>query len=951
MDTEATPVFLFTDIEGSTHLWEIHGRAMGDALSQHDAILTHCITAHGGRLIKHTGDGVFAVFEDGDPLTCALTIQRRLRAADWKTIGRISVRIALHTGDAEQREEDFFGSAVNRTARLLGAAWGGQILISDEVAQEWSVPEGAFLEDHGVHMLKDLGHPQHIYSLVPSEMASERYPPLRSLSTRSHNLPPQPTPFVGRMEELAEVADRLDQPSCRLLTIVGSGGIGKTRLALQVGAEKIDAFSHGIFQVPLAPLSSVEYIYATMADALRYPFSGSEPPSRQLLTYLREKELLLILDNFEHLMDATGVVARILDGAPRVKILVTSRERLNLREEWTYELRGLPVPNVRAPNGIEEYGSVRLFMQNATRVYPDFELEQEDRLHVARIVNLVEGIPLGIELASAWVRVLSCREIAQEIEESRDFLATTAPNVPQRHKSLRAVFENSWQLLSSPERKVLRRLSIFRGGFQREAAQEVAGASLSQLLSLSDKSLIRRTSTGRYEILETLRQYAEEKLYQHPEDRQVAVTRHYRYYADRLYHFTSEHGPEEKQQVLQALEPESENVRMAWREATDRQDYQAIGKALDGLYRLYEGRGWFQEGTAIFDRGVQSIHRPPESADVERLLGMLLSRRGWFAFRLGLYEESRHDLAASLEIARRLDIPREVAFSLYNQGIFAYQLGRYEKANALLIESLAIRREIGDRFGTARSMSILGIVARDQGQLDRAHELLSESLRLHREVGEARGVSRCLNLLGLIHNDTGEKARARELLEESLAISREIGDRRDIAFALSILGAIMYEMGDYGQAREVTLESLAIREEIGEQRGIAFSLHDLGNIARALEHYDRAWDCLLAALKIAKAIKAVPLALYILTGIADLLAAQGHQRQALRLATFVLRHSSSFEMAIARAEQISLDLSPRLGAQSVAEAERSVQAMDLDEVIDGLLDRGRDSTAGLSENA
>lgn len=945
MDIQARPVFLFTDIQGSTQLWEIHGRAMGDALSQHDAILARCITTCGGRIIKHTGDGVFAVFEGGDPLACALTIQRQLRDADWKTIGQMAVRVALHTGEAERRGDDYFGSAVNRTARLLGAAWGGQILLSDEIVQTWSIPDGAVLQDHGVHMLKDLGHPQRIYSLLPPETGFEQFPPLRSLSTRSHNLPQQPTPFVGRKTELAEVANRLSQPACRLLTIVGSGGIGKTRLALQVGAEMIDSFSHGVFQVALAPLSSVDYIYATVADSLRYPFAGSEQPATQLMSYLREKELLLILDNFEHLMEAAGIVAQILEGAPRLKIMVTSRERLNLREEWAYQLRGLPVPTRNASNGVEEYGSVRLFMQNATRVYPEFELRQEDKAHVANILNLVEGIPLGIELASAWVRVLSCGEIAQEIEGSQDFLATTATNVPQRHQSLRAVFQNSWQLLPPTERQVLSRLSVFRGGFQREAAEVVAGAGLSRLLSLSDKSLIRRTSTGRYEILETLRQFAEEKLKERPEDQEATIRRHYRYYADLLDRFSSEHGPEGNQEVLKALETESENLRLAWRRATNRNDYEAVGKALDGLFQLYEGRGWFQEGIDIFDRGVQSISRPDGRKDVEALLGMLLSRRGWFAFRLGLYEETRRDLERSLEIARRLDIPGEIAFSLYNRGIFAYQLGQYEEAKVLLEESLSLRREVADRSGAARSLSILGIVARDQGQLERARQLLSESLNLHRQIEDPRGISRCLNVLGLISSDTGDQETARELLEESLDICREIDDRREVAFALSILGAIMYEMGDYDQARQVCLESLEIREDIGERRGIAFSLHDLGNIARALGRYDRAWDYLLSALQIAREINAVPLTLYILTGISDLLVSDGNPREAFRLATLVLHHSSSFEMAVARAEQLSGELSPLLGSESAARIEKSIEATDLDEVVDALLEQPVDHGA------
>jgi hypothetical protein len=283
-------------------LWELHGRAMGEALSRHDRILHDCIGAHGGRVIKHTGDGVFAVFESGRPLECALAVRRQLANEDWGAIGRIRVRMALHAGDAERRNEDYFGSAVNRTARLLYAAWGGQILLSEQVVRSFTVPANCTLQDYGVHMLKDLGHPQQIFGLVPQDAETQEFPPLRSLSTRAHNLPPQPTPFIGRRKELAEILARIDSPDCRLLTIVGPGGVGKTRVALQVAAENIDAFPHGVYQVSLAPLSTASAIVTTVADALHFPFTGPEAPSEQLWRYLQDKEMMLVLDNFEHLM-------------------------------------------------------------------------------------------------------------------------------------------------------------------------------------------------------------------------------------------------------------------------------------------------------------------------------------------------------------------------------------------------------------------------------------------------------------------------------------------------------------------------------------------------------------------------------------------------------------------------------------------------------------------------
>jgi predicted ATPase/class 3 adenylate cyclase/uncharacterized protein HemY len=933
------PIFVFTDIERSTHLWEVHGRGMAAALSLHDEILRSCVQEYGGKVIKHTGDGIFAVFEDGDPLGCALAIQTRMRAADWQGIGRLPVRIAIHRGEAERRGDDYFGSAVNRTARLLTAAWGGQTLLSEDVMHTLAAPAGSEFTDHGVHMLKDLEHPQRIFGLVTAANADEPYPPLRSLSTRSHNLPPQPSPFVGRKRELAEIAERLDQPTCRLLTLVGSGGIGKTRLALQVGAEKIDAFSHGVYQVPLAPLSTPKHIFSTIADAMRFPFSGGDEPRSQLRDYLREKELLLILDNFEHLMSGAGIVSDLLGAAPHLKVIVTSRERLNLREEWTYELRGLPMPDPARTENIEQFGAVQLFLQNAYRVFPEFVLTEAEKPHVAQICRLVEGIPLGIELASAWVRALTCADIAAEIGKGRDFLVTTASNVPERHQSLRAVFENSWNLLTEPERRTLQQLAIFRGGFERDAAREVAGASLPLLLSLADKSLIRRGASGRYEMLETIRQYALEKLMADASLHKAVIQRHYLYYASLLERLSSELTGTGQKGALARSDLEVENIREAWRQAIALSDARALRQALDGFFHLYEMRSWFQEGIEQFGRAATVFARSEPTREEKLLHGMLLSRRGWFAFRLGLYEETRRNLLHGLAIFRSLGAHGETAFALYNLGIFTYQLGDYDEAQRYLHESLRLRRELDDRFGVARSLSILGVVARDRGDVQEAREFLRESLALHREIGDQRGVSRCLNLLALIHRDRGhEEVEARLLLEESLEISREIDDRRGVAFALSILSAIIYEMGDYVEARALAEESLEIREEVGERRGIAFSLHDLGNIARALDRHEDAWHYLQRALRTAYEIQAVPLVLYVLTGIAELYHARGQTEEANRLSGLVCEHPSSFEMAVRRAQALQQKLQLQSEADEQKAREVRVDVDDLDKIVQRLLE-------------
>jgi DNA-binding SARP family transcriptional activator/predicted ATPase len=419
------------------------------------------------------------------------------------------------------------------------------------------------------------------------ELGVEPLPETTALYTRirsaaappPHNLPPQPTPFVGRTAELAEIARFFNNPHVQLLTLVGPGGIGKTRLALQAAARFIDpnrsieqSFPDGVFSVPLAGLGSSEShasrpsLITAIGDALRFSFQGPVPQQAQLLSHLRDKKMLLILDNFEYVASEASQLADILRLVPGVQLLVTSRVRLNLQEEWLMEIAGLPVPStVEEPiETATTYGAVQLFVQQAQRVHAGFQLDASELPSVIRICQLVEGGPLGIEIAASWVRVLSCRDIASEIEHGLDFLTTSLQNVPERHRSLRAAFDYSWNLMTSHEQTIFRRLAVFRGGFRREAAAQIAGASLPVLAELVDKSLLRRAATGRYEIHDLLRLYAEEKLQAIPEEYEQVNNAHCRYYAELLMTHKSELKGEEMPAELPVLEQERENVRAAW---------------------------------------------------------------------------------------------------------------------------------------------------------------------------------------------------------------------------------------------------------------------------------------------------------------------------------------------------------------------------------------------------
>ena len=340
------PVFLYTDIEGSTQLWEHHRDVMGAVLDRHDELLMECVGHFGGRHVKNTGDGMMVVFPEGDgrPLDCAMAMQLKLAAEQWPSITELRVRMALHAGPAEKRAGDYFGPVVNRLARLLSTAWGGQIILTPDVTQTIPLPEGATLTDLGIHVLKDLSDPQQVYGLVHADLPIREFPALRSMSSQPNNLPRQATPLVGRTKELAQIANFLSKPECRLLTLVAPGGMGKTRLGLQAAAEQIDSFRHGVFFVPLSGVDSIENIPLSIASALNLSFYGSEDVESQLHNYLREKQLLLLLDNFEQLIDGVDTISDLLAVAPEVKILVTSRRHLRLQIEWSFEVRGLPIP-------------------------------------------------------------------------------------------------------------------------------------------------------------------------------------------------------------------------------------------------------------------------------------------------------------------------------------------------------------------------------------------------------------------------------------------------------------------------------------------------------------------------------------------------------------------------------------------------------------------------------
>ena len=788
--------------------------------------------------------------------------------------------------------------------------------------------------------------------------------------TPHHNLPTPLTPFVGRGEELAHLAERLASLNCRLLTLTGPGGCGKTRLALQAAADDAPAWPDGVWFIPLADVFSLEPLIQAIALALGLSLSGPEAPREQLLAYLREKELLLVLDGFEPLLQnaadaAVDLLLAILHAAPAVKLLITSRQRLDVQGEWVFEVGGLAVPpsppcppsvppnsggevGKRSPvppsprvgrgelggRGVESYSAVQLFLQGACRTQHTFALTPETAPGVVQICQLVDGLPLGIELAATWVQRLRPHTIAAEIEKSLDFLRTDLRGVPRRHRSLRAVFEGSWALLSEEERGVFQKLAVFRGGFQREAAQRVAGATLTVIASLADKSLLRVSPSGRMDMHELLRQFAGEKLQQTPGQKEQLQERHCEYYADWLHQREAHLKGVRQREVLKELAAEMGNLRLAWEWAVQRARIAEIGKAVESVYLFAHARGWYREWEAAFGRAAEALARSndfsrfdqPRTTEVvtTNVLGKVLARQGALCLYLGEFEKAERLLESSLTILRAEggtgQAQGEIAFCLAYLGDLACGQGAYTRARELLQESLEIFTQGGDRWGMAKALNELGLVAEAMGDYALAEQRIEECLTLSREIGALKGVATTLLNLGDLAKMRGAYQRARRLAQESLTLARELDHRDAAAFAVNILGGVAHHLGEYAEAERLCQQALVLFTEVGNHVGIVLVLNTLGLVNCELGAYREARQQFREALKTAMDADAPPLVLSVLVGMATLLSKEGEREKALELLTFAFHHPALKKETKEDGERLLAELEAELAPQVVATA-------------------------------
>lgn len=739
-------------------------------------------------------------------------------------------------------------------------------------------------------------------NVAPAEKTTALYESIRTAQpVQPANFPSPSTPLVDRLSELADIDGLLSRPDCRLLTVVGPGGIGKSRLVIEAAHAKGPDFLDGIYFVPLTDVSADDFLIPAIADALDFSFYGRSPPRHQLLNYLRQKELLLVLDNFEHLVTATDLLTDILQEAPRVKLLVTSRVRLNLHEEWLLEVRGMDFPLRTTTSAaaiettgkaetlqLDAYSAVQLFVQSARRVRRSFALSQENGPFVARICQLVEGMPLGIELAAAWVRVLSCQEIAREIERNLAFLTTTATNVPERHRNLEAVCRHSWDLLSEAEKQAFKKLTVFRDGFRRPAAEAVADVSLHVLAALADKSLMRLGAGGCYQTHELLRQFAAAKLGESPGTATQTRERHCQYFMAFLQQRLTDLEGQRQKEALAEIRAEIENIRSAWRWALAHNKLDALTDSLKCLSSFYDWQGWFEEGEEALGRAVTALEKAGSLAGERQptrqsQLGIALARQGMFCFRLAQYDRAKELLRRSITVCRNHQLDGEVAYAQNVLGNVAYILEQYQEAQRYFEESLVTNSDLGNRYGVARCLNGKGLVAIGLEEYEEATRLFEKSRHLFDQIGAQRGAAVVLNNLGLVALNRERYAEAERHYEDGLALSREIDDRYNIATCLDNIGFVAYLRGQLVRSQEHCQQSLRLHREIGNRWGEALSLLHLGLASREMGDYAVARQHYRDSRLLSAEIGARWIEAYALTNLGDLTLATGDGAESRRL--------------------------------------------------------------------
>lgn len=747
--------FLFTDLAGSTQLWERFPQTMSKALERHDAILQEAILSSGGRVVKTTGDGMMAIFPmAAGGVSASVTAQRSFASEQWPEIGALRVRMGLHVGEAEHRGDDYFGPTVNRTARIMAAGHGGQVLLSSAAAALTSdrLPEGAALLDLGEHRLKDLGRPERVFQLLCAGLESA-FPPLNTRDRGVNNLPVQATAFVGRRNELAELARRFADPAVRLLTLTGPGGTGKTSLAIRVAAEQVNNFRDGVFFVDLSAARDTDAVLNALGRALQLGDGTDRPILEELTERLRDLQRLLVLDNFEQVTAAALVLAHLLGECPELRLLVTSREALHVRAEQVYQVQPLTLPptggrQTRAAQ-LADYEAVQLFVERASAARADFELTDGNAAAIAEICRRLDGLPLAIELAAARLRIFSPDALLERLQHRLELLRTSTRDVPLRQQTLRASIEWSYQLLEPAEQWLFDLLAVF---FDADfaavevVASEAAGADgldfdvLDGLASLLDKSLLRQVNDAEGEprlvMLETIREFAAERLALRPEFSAQARHAHARYYAELAQRQRGLLMSGEREEALATLAGDLENLRIAWRHWVAEAELDQLNKLADSLLILCDARGWYHDAVALTTDLLNVLSTTPSAPDHvsqeitlrTKLARALMTTRGYTP-------EVEEEFARALELFEGNHTAPHLQASVLRGLAFLYMMRvEFEKIVPLAEEILALAERENDPAMRIDGLLLMGISREFHNDIKGGYQCLVRAIDLFDSV-------------------------------------------------------------------------------------------------------------------------------------------------------------------------------------------------------------------------
>lgn len=806
--------FLFTDIEGSTRLWEEHPQEMERALARHDEIVRSAVESAGGRVIKQTGDGFQAVFSDpSKALECAAEAQKALYAEEWQGIPPLRVRMGLHSGQAQWRGGDYHGPTLNRCHRLMSAAHGGQILVSSTTAElvRDSLSPQISLKKLGEYRLRDLLRSQVIYQVIHSNLPSH-FPPIDTLSAYTHNLPVQTTNFIGRDKELHEVLRRLS--ASRLVVLGGAGGVGKTRLAIQVGAEALDRYAHGVWFVDLSTTQNPSFVPQAIALSLGLLEKPGQPLIDTIVDYLKPRQLLLILDNCEHLIDAVApVVETILTEAHDVRILATSREHLRVQGEKYFSIPPLMAPLSTDPNSLTDllsYESVQLFMDRADSVCPGFTLTPENARAIARICDLLDGIPLAIELAVSRLTVLSPQQICDRLNDRFRLLTSGWRTSPGRQKTLWATVEWSYDLLPEPERRLFERLSVFSGSFDLNSVETICADDLIEKEFILDllENLIRKSLVAveevpgtppvvRYRMLKTLSAFGEVKLKERKEEDRIRRN-HLDYFLAMAENVEADLSGSQQEAALERLRREHENILSALHWCVD------TGAELEKAIRL---------ATTIW--------------------------RYWLV--RGLLTEGRRLVCAILDRIREGGgAPEDLMAKGYSTaGALSWALGEYDSSERYHQEALRLRRRVGDTVGIAASLNNLAITAAHRKDIHGAIQLLNEASDLLRRNGDKNYLGHTLSNLGGCYIETQNWQLARETLQEGLSIFEETGDLVGKATSLKNLGEVFKKENKTQAAADHFRRALDISARLRYTQHLLDTLGSVADLLKTLGLFDK----------------------------------------------------------------------------------------------------------------